>query len=183
MAARGRCRRTACRFGAARRRDGVAPRGAGRCQDSRARRITSSPAFPASTGIWCPARYPRSDTPSTRSPRRRKPGLAAPVNCRHQAETRRWHGPSVAVREKADGAHRPSWGTDAVRYTSVDTATHRPAARQGDTRRDREETARQREISQLAGRLRRWWQVLGSNQRRLSRRFYRPLLPIPSHGL
>ncbi len=32
-----------------------------------------------------------------------------------------------------------------------------------------------RENSQLTGRLRRWWQVLGSNQRRLSRRFYRPL--------
>jgi hypothetical protein len=31
------------------------------------------------------------------------------------------------------------------------------------------------ENSQLAGRFRRWWQVLGSNQRRLSRRFYRPL--------
>ena len=29
------------------------------------------------------------------------------------------------------------------------------------------------EKSQLAGRFRRWWQVLGSNQRRLSRRFYR----------
>ena len=32
-------------------------------------------------------------------------------------------------------------------------------------------TARIAEISQLAGRFRRWWQVLGSNQRRLSRRF------------
>jgi hypothetical protein len=37
-------------------------------------------------------------------------------------------------------------------------------------------TPRQRENSQLAGRFRRWWQVLGSNQRRLSRRFYRPSL-------
>jgi hypothetical protein len=35
-----------------------------------------------------------------------------------------------------------------------------------------QETARMAENFQLAGRLRRWWQVLGSNQRRLSRRFY-----------
>jgi hypothetical protein len=38
---------------------------------------------------------------------------------------------------------------------------------------------RQRENSQLAGRFRRWWQVMGSNQRRLSRRFYRPLALHP----
>ena len=83
-------------------------------------------------------------------------------------------GPSVAVRETADGAHRPSWGPDPVRHTSVDTATQRPTATQGDVPRDREETARIAENCQLAGRLRRWWQVLGSNQRRLSRRLYRP---------
>jgi hypothetical protein len=43
---------------------------------------------------------------------------------------------------------------------------------------------RQHENSQLAGRFRRvWqvlWQVLGSNQRRLSRRFYSPLAPPES---
>src|ERR1017187_4727986 len=61
-----------------------------------------------------------------------------------------------------------------VRYVSVDTATRGSTALQGDTCRDREETARIAENSQLAGRFRRWWQVLGSNQRRLSRRFYRP---------
>src|SRR5271165_6881142 len=76
---------------------------------------------------------------------------------------------------KADGAHRPSWRPDAVRYMSVDTATQRSTAIQDDTRRDRAETARIAENSQPAGRFRRWWQVLGSNQRRLSRRFYRPL--------
>jgi len=75
---------------------------------------------------------------------------------------------------KADGAHRPSWRPDAVRYMSVDTATQGPTALQGDTRRDKKETARIAENSQLSGRFRRWWQVLGSNQRRLSRRFYRP---------
>ena len=40
-------------------------------------------------------------------------------------------------------------------------------------------TARETGNSQLTRRFRRWWQVLGSNQRRLSRRFYRP--PIPTH--
>jgi hypothetical protein len=34
---------------------------------------------------------------------------------------------------KADGAHRPSWRPDAVRYMSVDTATGRSTAPQGDT--------------------------------------------------
>ena len=76
---------------------------------------------------------------------------------------------------KADGAHRPSWQPDAVRYVSVDTATQGPTALQGDTRWDKKETAQIAENSQLSGRFRRWWQVLGSNQRRLSRRFYRPL--------
>jgi hypothetical protein len=71
---------------------------------------------------------------------------------------------------KTDGAHRPSRGTIPVRYASVDTATRRPATRQDDTRRHREETARIAENPQLAGRFPRVWQVLGSNQRRLSRR-------------
>jgi hypothetical protein len=43
---------------------------------------------------------------------------------------------------------------DAVRYTSVDSATQGSTALQGDTPRDKEEPARQREISQLAGHLR-----------------------------
>ena len=76
---------------------------------------------------------------------------------------------------KADGYTDRATGPDAVRYTSVDTATHRPTVTHRDTRRDKKETARLAENSQLAGRFRRWWQVLGSNQRRLSRRFYRPL--------
>jgi hypothetical protein len=94
-----------------------------------------------------------------------------------QAETRDRRGPSVAVRGNADGAHRPSWRPDAVRYLSVDTATQRSTALQGDTWRDREETARIAENPQLSGRFPRMWQVLGSNQRRLSRRFYRPRAP------
>ncbi len=76
---------------------------------------------------------------------------------------------------KADGYTDRATGPDAVRYASVDTATHRLTVTHTDTRRDKKETARLAENSQLAGRFRRWWQVLGSNQRRLSRRFYRPL--------
>src|ERR1039457_7696442 len=99
-----------------------------------------------------------------------------------QAGTRDRRGPSVAVRGKADGAHRPSWRPDAVRYMSVDTATQRSTALQGDTPRDKKETARIAENSQLAGRFPRVWQVLGSNQRRLSLRFYRPLPPPESYA-
>ena len=79
--------------------------------------------------------------------------------------------PSVA----ADGYTDRATGLDAVRYASVDTATYRRTVTRLDTRRDKKETARQRENSQQAGRFRSVWQVLGSNQRRLSRRFYRPL--------
>ena len=89
--------------------------------------------------------------------------------------------PSVAVRETADGAHRPFQETQipsAMRPWS--TATQRSTATQGDTRRDRGKRPASHENSQLAGRFRRWWQVLGSNQRRLSRRFYSvPLLFTP----
>jgi hypothetical protein len=56
------------------------------------------------------------------------------------------------------------------------TPQHDGLQRDKVTHQDREETPRQREISQLAGRFRSVWQVMGSNHRRLSRRFYRPLL-------
>ena len=42
-------------------------------------------------------------------------------------------------------------------------------------------TAREAGKLQLTGYFRWWWQVLGSNQRRLSRRFYRPLLYTSPH--
>jgi hypothetical protein len=63
----------------------------------------------------------------------------------------------------------------------VHTAMHRPIVTHPDTWRDKKETARRAAFPQPAGRFRRWWQVLcggrcwSSNQRRLSRRFYRPL--------
>jgi hypothetical protein len=95
-------------------------------------------------------------------------------------------GPSVVAAPvrgrpcKADGSPHRSQAPIFVRYASVDTATQRSTARQGDTRRNRAETARIAENSQLAGRFPRVWQVLGSNQRRLSRRFYSTLAPPES---
>ena len=105
--------------------------------------------------------------------------MHAPLGDPRQARKRPLARPVRGRPWKADGAHRPSWRPDAVRYASVDTATHRPTVTHSDTRRDEKETARLAENPQLAGRFRRWWQVLGSNQRRLSRRFYRPLLFHP----
>jgi hypothetical protein len=65
-----------------------------------------------------------------------------------------------------------------VRHTSVNPATQGPAAPRDDIPRDRKETARIAAEMQRAGRLSMWWQVLGSNQRRFSRRFFSPsLLP------
>ena len=62
---------------------------------------------------------------------------------------------SVAVREKPTvRTDRPD-GTDAIRYTSVDTATRRPAVTHPDTRRDKKETARRAAFPQRAGRFRR----------------------------
>jgi hypothetical protein len=46
-------------------------------------------------------------------------------------------------------------GMDAVRYASVDTATRRLTVIRADTGRDKRETARLAENSQLAGRFRR----------------------------
>jgi hypothetical protein len=98
-------------------------------------RMTPSSAFPADTGHTAPGASNRGSARHQRGRRStRKPDLTAHVEPEHAAGT----APSVAVRKTADGAHRPSWGTDPVRYTSVDTATQRPPARQGDTSRDRE---------------------------------------------
>ena len=81
---------------------------------------------------------------------------------------------------KASGSADRCFGPDAVRYMSVTIATPCPTAAHHDTRRDKKETARRAAFPQPAGRFRRWWQVLGSNQRRLSRRFYSvPLLSTP----
>ncbi len=57
---------------------------------------------------------------------------------------------------------------------SVTTATQRLTAAQHETQRDNSKAAGEPGYAQATGRFRRWWQVLGSNQRRLSRRFYIP---------
>ena len=144
--------------------------------------VPSRPARPPSRSPGSPAQPP-ADPPSPAAPAPGKsPGQPGRMyRNAHSAQrltSSRNPRPARPVRGrpwKADGAHRPSQGLDAVRYISVDTATQRPVVTHGDTPRDTEETARLAENSQLAGRFRRWWQVLGSNQRRLSRRFYRPL--------
>src|ERR1017187_5169603 len=111
--------------------------------------MTPSSAFPADTGHTAPGASNRGSARHQRGRRStRKPDLTAHVEPEHAAGT----APSVAVRKTADGAHRPSWGTDPVRYTSVDTSTQRPPARQGDTSRDREKRPAQPKItSQRAG--------------------------------
>ena len=78
---------------------------------------------------------------------------------------------------KASGYTHRWFCPDAVHHMYVHTAMHRPIVTHPDTRRDKKETARRAAFPQTRGRFRWWWQVLGSNQRRLSRRFYRPLLP------
>jgi hypothetical protein len=83
---------------------------------------------------------------------------------------------------KTSGSTDRSFGPDAVRYMSVTIATPCPTAAHDDTRRDKKETARRAAFPQRAGRFRRWWQVLGSNQRRLSRRFYSVPLLSPPHS-
>jgi hypothetical protein len=67
---------------------------------------------------------------------------------------------------------------DSVRHMSVTTAMQGLAAAHHETRQHNSKKARETGNPQLTGRFRRWWQVLGSNQRRLSRRFYRPPLLI-----
>jgi hypothetical protein len=60
---------------------------------------------------------------------------------------------------------------DAVRYMAVHSWKQPDSDGRGGTLPTVQETAREPETSQLTGRFRRWWQVMDSNQRRLSRRF------------
>ena len=79
----------------------------------------------------------------------------------------------------ASGAVNRWLRPDSVRHMSVTTATQGLTAAHHETRRDKSKKARESGNPQLTGRFRRWWQVLGSNQRRLSRRF----LQLCSSGL
>src|SRR5208282_1595898 len=82
---------------------------------------------------------------------------------------------------KASGFAHRSFRPFAVHHMYAATATHRRTVTHADTRRDKKKTARRAAFPQRAGRFRWWWQVLGSNQRRLSRRFYRPPSSCLSH--
>jgi hypothetical protein len=99
------------------------------------------------------------------------PGSAVHLIPEHASSAAR---PWPSVEKPTVHTDRPG-GTDAVRYTSVDTAAHRPAVIHADTRRDEKKNGPPDALPQPGGRFPRWRQVLGSNQRRLSRRFYRPL--------
>jgi hypothetical protein len=127
-----------------------------------ARPAISAPAFPAALAPG-----------KSRGPAGGHMRMHARLGGKRQARD----APGMGTGTPSSGYPHRSLAPIPVRYASVDTATQCPTALQGDTRRDREETPRQHEISQLAGRFRSVWQVLGSNQRRLSRRFYRPLSP------
>ena len=71
---------------------------------------------------------------------------------------------------------------DSVRHMSVTTAMQGLTAAHHETQRDKRKKAREPGYAQATGRFRRWWQVLGSNQRRLSRRFHRPPALIRQYG-
>jgi hypothetical protein len=130
----------------------------GRCEE---------PAFPA-------ALVPRK----SRGPAGRHTGM----DVRLGGALKPGHAPGTGTGTPSSGYPHRSLAPIPVRYASVDTATTRFTALQGDTFLDREETPRQRENSQPTERIRRVWQVLGSNQRRLSRRFYRSLPPSDRHA-
>jgi hypothetical protein len=70
----------------------------------------------------------------------------------------------------------------AVRYMSVHSRKQPDSDGRTGTLPLGNSTAREPEASQLTGRFRRWWQVMDSNQRRLSRRFYRPFIPTHRNG-
>src|SRR5208282_1512977 len=71
----------------------------------------------------------------------------------------------------ASGSVNRLLGPGSVRHMSVTTAMQRLTAAHRDTRWDKTKVARGAGKSQLTGHFRWWWQVLGSNQRRRSRRF------------
>ena len=155
---------------------------AGRCRTARSRAARHQPRTgcpgPVTPAVTARATRARSAHPTTvtltwtavsaisappaRRPRPRKQpdsrgghrGMYARSGGARQAGTSRQRGPSVAVRGKPTVRTDRASGPDAVRYTSVDTATHRLTVTHADTRRDKKKTARLTENSQLAGRFR-----------------------------
>jgi hypothetical protein len=71
---------------------------------------------------------------------------------------------------------------ESLRYMSVTTVAQRRTLTDDDTRCHNPRPPAPREKPHVMGGFRRWWQVLGSNQRRLSRRFYRPFLYAHRNG-
>ena len=123
--------------------------------------------------IWQPA--PAAGTNKASPPPREQDGEERnwPTGMSGKEQSRRPdNGTKRAQIGKASGYTHRSFRPDAVHHMYAITAPHRPAVTHPDTRRDKKETARRAAFLQLAGRFRRWWQVLGSNQGRRSRRFY-----------
>jgi hypothetical protein len=97
---------------------------------------------PGSTRCW-PATRPRARrVPGNRAGRRANTMDARPTRRRASSQHTPPALPVRAVRGKPSGYTNRASGLDPVRYASVDPATHRPVALQGDTHRDREETPR-----------------------------------------
>ncbi len=86
-------------------------------------------------------------------------------------------GRTTTATDEASGSVNRWLRPDSVRHMSVTTAMQGLTVAHHDTQRDKGKKAREPGYAQATGRFRRWWQVLGSNQRRLSRRSYRPLDP------
>jgi hypothetical protein len=125
-----------------------------------------------------PAQPPAHPLPAASSPGKSRgpPGGHMRMHARRDGKRQARAPPGTGTGTPSSGYPHRSLAPIPVRHTSVNPATQRPTALLGDTPRDRGETPRQHENSQLAGRFRRVWQVMGSNQRRLSRRFYSTLL-------
>jgi hypothetical protein len=115
-----------------------------------------------------------------RQPRHSRPGASTRLSAAREAgmgtpRTLSW----PSVEKPTVRTDRPG-GPDAVRYASVDTATHRPTVTYRDTGCDKKKRSVGPRFRSRWAVFRWWWPVLGSNQRRLSRRFYRPLSFYPS---
>jgi hypothetical protein len=151
------------------------------------------PPVPANSrkSIYPPRRHPRQRIgtqaprypPGTPGSRGTRVPERAPGSAPHAKPEWAPRGPCPwpSVEKPTVRTDRPG-GPDALRYTSVDTATYRPAVTHRDTRRDKKETAPRVRFRSQGAIFRRWWQVLGSNQRRLSRRFYSPSLRAESNA-
>jgi hypothetical protein len=156
-------------------RDSVVHRPCARTSQTRfmlsrtARPVIRAPAFPG---------RPRPGNTETAG---RHTGMHARLSSARQAGTRHQHGPSVAACAKPTA---PPTALTAQTPSAIcpRTPQHSGPRRDKVTHHGTEKKRPQGRVSAARGRFRRWWQVLGSNQRRLSRRFYRPLLPPPSYG-